>query len=133
MNGTFIIRVVLYTCVSSLSGVLCTTDNAPSSSKNPNQASISYPDTVTYTCAAGYKLSDGSSSVIRYCQTDGSLSGTTPACSGKFDLFTDTLRLTYSGCDIPKLLTMLLVAPHLALRFNFRGRVSTVSPSESIM
>ena len=87
MNGTCIIRIVLYTCVSSLSGVPCTTDNVPNSSKNPNQASISYPDTVEYTCAAGYKLSDGSSSVIRSCGTDGSLSGTTPACSGKFNNF----------------------------------------------
>ena len=62
----------------------CTTDNVPNSSKNPNQASIRYPDTVIYTCAAGYQLSDGSSSVTRSCGTDGSLSGTTPACSGKF-------------------------------------------------
>ena len=86
MISKCIIRVVLYTCVLYLSGVLCTTDNFPNSSKNPNQASIIYPYTVTYTCAAGYKLSDGSSFVTRSCQIDGSLSGTTPACSGKFDL-----------------------------------------------
>ena len=65
----------------------CTTDYVPNSSKNPNQASISYPDTVTYTCTTGYKLSDGSSFVTRSCGTDGSLSGTTPVCSGKFDIF----------------------------------------------
>ena len=107
----------LYTYIVSL-GVPCTTYSVPNSFKSPNQASISYPDTVTYTCTTGYKLSDGSSFVTRSCGTDGSLSGTTPACSGKFDLFTETLLLTYPGCDIPKLLTMLLVAPHVALRFS---------------
>ena len=98
MNGTCIIRVVLYAYVSSLSGVPCTTDNVPNSSKEPNQASISYPDTVIYTCAAGYKLSDGSSSVTRSCGTDGSLSGTTPTCSGKFNNFVLIFTLDFYHC-----------------------------------
>ena len=77
--------IMLCSSIACLLGVTCNVNDVTDATKSPNQATISYPNSVTYTCTAGYQLSPGVSSVSRQCGTDGNLSGTTPTCTGKFD------------------------------------------------
>ena len=65
-------------CIMSLSAVTCNINDVTDATKSPNQAIISYPNSVTYTCIAGYQLFDGSSSVTITCGIDGILSEATP-------------------------------------------------------
>ena len=44
-------------------------------------STVDYNSTVTYTCQVGYSHSAGD--LTRRCNADGSLTGTTPVCTGK--------------------------------------------------
>ena len=50
---------------------------------NPTTTSVSYPNTIQYTCAEGYKYASGQ--LTRTCQADGSLTGTAPMCTGRLE------------------------------------------------
>ena len=73
------------TSIACFSAVTCNVNDVADATKSPNQAIISYPNSVTYTCIAGYQLFDGSSSVTISCWINGILSEATPTCVGKFD------------------------------------------------
>ena len=66
---------------SAFSVVTCTASSE--NSANPTPTSVSYPNTIQYTCVEGYKYASGQ--LTRTCQADGTLTGTAPVCTGKLE------------------------------------------------
>ena len=67
-------------CVLFLSVVTCSVPTVSNGSPDKS-GTVVYLEKVTYTCQAGYNVSNGNAE--RTCQSDGALSGTTPTCSSR--------------------------------------------------
>ena len=77
----FIIKNIPVLNSFHISVITCTFPTVSNASSNP-ASPIEYNTAVTYVCQPGYNHTDGD--LTRTCQADGSLTGSLPECTSKF-------------------------------------------------
>ena len=60
----------------------CTVPTVDNADQNPQSSTIDFNTNIIYTCRTGYSHTYGN--LARSCNADGSLTGSTPVCTGRF-------------------------------------------------
>ena len=76
-----------------VSVVSCTVPSDSNAVRNPDQGSIDYETSVTFTCNNGFAYQDGTMTKTRHCEATGQLSGVDEECAGIYCIITSYVVL----------------------------------------